>query len=447
MATSRRARRERRHGSGDHTNRRRHVLLIDTNNSVPTDRRVWLHSRALVDAGYEVTVICPQAPKTKRAEVLDGVAIHRYAAQPRSGRAAGYAHDYAVCWLRTLRLALAVDRQRPVDLVEVCNPPDIYYPIAQILQRRGARFIFDQHDLSPEIFRDRFPDGSRLVARLLLMLERRTHRAADHVLTVNDSCRDLLLSRTDTTPERLTVVRTGADLERLQPREPDSSLRHGRRFLCAYLGVMGPQDNVALVLDALDVIVHELGRDDIHIALMGDGECLPALRVRAVQLGLTDYLTFTGFADDQTVSAYLSTSDLGLQPDGSTPFTNLCTMVKTIEYMAFGVPVVSFDLAETRRSAGEAAFYVKEQTPASFAGAIVRLLDDGDARARMSQIARDRGLRQLAWSSQRPLYLGVVSSLLAQAEEEGGSANDGPAAEGEDSASTADCRLDQAAYR
>jgi glycosyltransferase involved in cell wall biosynthesis len=280
-----------------------------------------------------------------------------------------------------------------------------------------VRYIFDQHDLSPEIYRDRFPDASRRVHALLTALERWTHRAADHVITVNESCKDLLVSRTRTPAEGLTVIRTGPDLARLHLVDAVPALKRGRRFLCAYLGVMGPQDGVDLVLRSVDVIVHDLGREDIQFVLMGDGQCLSELTELAVELNVERWVDFTGWADDHTISSVLSTSDLGLQPDQHTPFTDMCTMLKTIEYLAFGLPVVAFDLTETRRTADAAAVYVAEETPSAYAAAIVTLLDDSEGLAGMSAAALRRARRDLAWDTQKDAYVDVVRNLLGPNEQ------------------------------
>jgi glycosyltransferase involved in cell wall biosynthesis len=388
------------------------VLVIDANNPVPRDRRVWLQCRALAADGIRVSVICPGPEPLARYEEIDGVQVHRYRVSRTSSRAGAYLADYVLSLLRTLRLALRIWRRDRFHMIQACNPPDTYFAVASLFRFAGVRFLFDQHDLSPEIYADRFSPASRSLLWVLTALERMSHRSADHVLTVNESCRELLLSRNPTAPERLTVVRTGPELARLRVCAPIDSLRNGRRYLCAYLGVMGPQDGVHLVLQAAHEIVHGMERDDVHFVLMGDGDEFAELQRLAADLDIEPWLTFTGFADDDTISRYLSTSDLGLQPDQLTAFTDLCSMVKTIEYMAFGLPVVTFDLKETRRSAAGAAHYVTVETPAAYAKAIVTLLDDPDLRASMSQVATERARAELSWQRQAPIYLEVVRSLI-----------------------------------
>ena len=402
--------RRQRDGSG----RRPHALMIDVNCDVPLDRRMWLQCLALAEDGVDVSVVCPALRSPVGREVIDGIEIHRYRAPADRGNAAGYLVDYPLSLARTARLVRQVWRRKPFDMIQTCNPPDIYFVLALLYRPAGVRFLFDQPDLCPEIYRDRFGSGWPGVHRMLLALERWTHRAADQVVTVNESCRQLLLQRTATPPGRLTVVRTGADLARLRPVPPDDSWRAGRRYLCAYLGVMGVQDSVDVVVRAARELVHELGRTDVQFVLMGDGEQRADLERLATELGVQPWVTFTGFADDRLISSVLSSADLGLQPDRATEFTHMCSMLKAIEYMAFALPVVSFDLAETRRTTGSAGQVVRDETPSSFAAALAELLDDPQRRARMGAIARERAHGDLSWDRNRAIYLDVARTVLAR---------------------------------
>lgn len=390
---------------------RSHILMIG-NNGTPTDRRVWLECIALRDAGFAVSVVSPGLRSEPPRDCIQGIDIYRYRLPVKTGRKLGFVVTYVLASLKTARLAWTVWRNSPFAAIQACNPPDIFFLVALLFRPLGVRFVFDQHDLCPEIYRDRFPDPSPKVLGLLLLLERWTHRAADRVITVNGSCRQLLLSRTSTAPSHLGVVRTGPDLARLRLGTPSPGLKRGRRYLCSYLGVMGPQDGVDLVLQAIDVIVHDLGRDDVQFVLMGDGDRLPSLRELARSLAIDDWVDFTGWADDQTISTVLSTSDLGLQPDRRTPFTDLCTMLKTVEYLAFGLPVVCFDLTETRRSAGPAAHYVADESAPAFAAQILVLLDDPQRRTAMSAHALQRSRTDLAWDRQRERYVDIITEVV-----------------------------------
>ena len=272
--------------------------------------------------------------------------------------------------------------------------------------------MFDHHDLSPELYKSRFPDGPKLPYKLLRALEWTTHRTADHVISTNDSYRDVAVMRSGKSASDVTVVRTGPDPERLQRGPASPELRRGRRFLAAYIGVMGPQDGVDIVVRAADVVVNQKGRDDIAFTLIGSGDCFDDLVALRDELGLAGYVEFTGRAPDELVARILSTADVGLSPDPKNPLNDVSTMNKTMEYMAFELPVIAFDLRETRVSAGDAGVYVTPNDVHDYAEEIVALMDDEPRRARLGKLGRVRVEQELAWSYQRRAYLGVYRRLI-----------------------------------
>jgi glycosyltransferase involved in cell wall biosynthesis len=392
------------------------VLIIVQNLPVPFDRRVWLECRALTAAGYEVTVVCPKGKGDPVHEVVEGVTLLKYPPYAPGGRAAGFVVEYAYSFLATARLALRARRDGRFDVVQACNPPDIFWPLARWLRRRdGSRFVFDHHDLCPELYESRFPDGRSLPHRGLLALERATFRAADQVISTNGSYARMAVERGDKAPTDVTVVRTGPDPLRLRRRDPVPELKRGRRHLVAYLGVMGPQDGVDLAVRAADHVVHTLGRTDVSFTLMGAGDCHAQLLALRDELGLQDYVELPGRVSDETLVDVLSTADLGLSPDPKNPLNDLSTMNKTLEYMAFGLPVVAFDLTETRVSAENAAVYVPDGDIPGYAASIVRLLDDPPLRRAMGEIGRARIDGAFGWPYQRATYLQVYDRLVGHA--------------------------------
>lgn len=389
------------------------VLIIVQNLPVPFDRRVWLECRTLTRAGHDVTVVCPRGSGTGRFQVVDGVTIHAYRPYAPGGGAAGYVAEYVWSFLATAWLVLRARRAGRFDVVQACNPPDIFWPLARWLRMRdGTRFVFDHHDLCPELFQSRFPDGPRLAHRGLLALERRTFHTADRVVSTNESYAAVAVSRGGKDPEHVRVVRTGPDLERLHPVEPDERLRRGRRHLVAYLGVMGPQDGVDVVIAAADLVVNRWGRDDVAFAVMGGGDCHQELVAERDRLGLQDAVDMPGRVSDEHVLEVLSTADVGLSPDPSNALNDVSTMNKTMEYMALGLPVLAFDLPETRVSAGDAARFVAREAGAEeYARALLALLDDPARREEMARAGRRRVEDELAWVHQERGYLAVVEEL------------------------------------
>lgn len=393
------------------------VLIIVQNLPVPFDRRVWLECRTLRDAGYDVTVICPRGKGTGADQVVEGVRIHGYRPYAPGGSALSYVLEYAYSFLATTVLALKARRRGRFDVVQACNPPDIFWPLARWLRLRdGSRFVFDHHDLCPELFESRFPRGSRTMLRGLLLLERATFRTADRVTSTNESYRRVAIRRGGKDPEHVSVVRTGPDPTAMRAIAPVPAERRGRSHLVAYLGVMGPQDGVDIALVAADHIVHTLRRTDVSFTFMGGGDCHAELVAERDRLGLQDHVTLPGRVPDAYVAEVLSTADVGLSPDPLNPLNDVSTMNKTMEYMAYGLPVVAFDLVETRVSAGEAAVYADPDSGArGLAEAVVGLLDEPEARALMGKLGRERVESTLAWEHQAPAYLRVFDDLTGRA--------------------------------
>lgn len=389
------------------------VLIIVENLPVPFDRRVWLESLALRGDGIDVTVICPKGPDDPAYQVIDGVAIHKYRPYQSSGNPLAFVLEYAYSFTRTAWLVAKARRRGTFRVIQACNPPDIFWPIARVLRRLdGTKSVFDHHDLCPELFESRFPQGSRLAYRGLVLLERGSLATADHVISTNDSYASVARARGGKDVADVTVVRTGPDDERLRAGAPQPDLRNGRRFLAAYIGVMGPQDGVDIILRAADHLVRHLGRHDVSFVLMGAGDCYDELVALRDELGLQEVVELPGRVPDEMVSAVLSTADVGLSPDPLNPLNDVSTMNKTMEYMAFGLPVLAFDLRETRVSAGEAARYVEPNDVVAYAQALVDMLDDADGRARMGRAARKRVEDALAWRHQERAYLQVYRRLL-----------------------------------
>jgi glycosyltransferase involved in cell wall biosynthesis len=396
------------------------ILIIVQNLPVPFDRRVWLECQALVAAGYQVAVVCPKGSGDPGYAVVDSVELYKYRPYAPGGSKAGFIVEYAYSFLATAWQTLKARRKGRFAVLQACNPPDIFWPIGRFLRRvDGTKFVFDHHDLCPELFESRFPDGPALPHRGLLALERATHRSADHVISTNDSYRDIAIRRSGRAPADVTVVRTGPDPDKLKRGPADPGLRRGRKHLAAYIGVMGPQDGVDIVVRAADVIVREMGRQDIAFTLIGSGDCFNELVALRDQLKLSGHVEFTGRAPDELVKQVMSTADMGLSPDPKNPLNDVSTMNKTMEYMSFELPVVAFDLHETRISAGSAAVYVTPNDVHEYARAIVDLADDQATREQLAKDGRTRVEDELAWEHQRRAYLGVYQQLTGRAAQAG----------------------------
>jgi len=393
---------------------KRRVLIIVQNLPVPFDRRVWLECQALTANGYQVAVVCPKGKDDPAYQVLDEVELYKYRPYAPGGSKLSFVAEYAYSFLATAWHVLKARRGGRFAVLQACNPPDIFWPIAIALRTLDrTKFVFDHHDLCPELFQSRFPDGPTLPYRGLRWLEKKTHRTADHVISTNESYREIAIKRSGKAPEDVTVVRTGPDPDKLKRRAADPAQKRDRKYLAAYIGVMGPQDGVDIVVRAADLIVREFGRDDIAFTLIGKGDCFDELVALRDQLGLAGHVEFTGRAPDELVGRILSTADVGLSPDPENPLNDLSTMNKTMEYMAFELPVVAFDLRETRVSALDAAVYATPNDVREYAKAIIGLMDDEVRRADMGKLGRVRVEEELAWPHSARAYVAVYEQLAA----------------------------------
>ena len=394
---------------------RTHVLIIVQNLPVPLDRRVWLECQALVGHGYRVSVICPKGPGDPSYQEIDGVRVHKYRPAPEARGLSGFVIEFIYSWLWTAWKSTRVWRQDHFQIIQACNPPDTYWLLARLWRSRGVKFVFDQHDLNPELFLSRFGKPKTFSKRMqfkgLLWLERMTYRTASYVISTNESYKQIALTRGKRAPEEVTVVRSGPDTRQMRPIYPDPAIRGDAGFLLVYLGIMGPQDGVGLVLEVMDELVHRRGRTEVHAALLGFGDCLDSLKRQCTDLGLDPWVTFTGRADKTKIANYLSAADVGLCPDIKTPLNDISTMNKTMEYMAYALPSVSFDLVETRVSGGSAALYVPSGDVRAFTDAVEQLLDDEDLRVEMGTQARRRVVAELDWRPQAQRYIEVFYSL------------------------------------
>ncbi|MFI6156377.1 glycosyltransferase family 4 protein [Kitasatospora sp. NPDC051170] len=389
--------------------RGRRALILVENLSVPFDRRVWQECRTLREAGWTVDVICPQGSKrdTEPEAVIDGVRIHRYPLQAATGGPASYLKEYGTALWHTARLALRVGR---VDVVHACNPPDLLFLPALLLKWRGARFVFDQHDLVPELYLSRFDRGKDALYRAVCALERFTYRAADVVIATNESYREVAQSRGGKRPEDVFVVRSAPDTSRFQPVPPEPELKRGKPHLLCYLGVMGPQDGVDYALRALAKLRDEVGRTDWHAVFVGGGDTFDAMVELSRELGLSEQVEFTGRVPDADLVRYLSSADVCLSPDPLNPLNDVSTMNKVLEYMVMGRPMVSFDLREARVSAGEAALYAPANDESRFAELIAELMDDPDRRAEMGKLGQERINGPLAWRNSQKALLDAYAA-------------------------------------
>ncbi len=391
------------------------ILIIVENLTVPLDRRVWQEARTLRDAGYTVSIICPKGrTHTKGYELLEGIHIFRHPLPYEADGAVGYAVEY--CWALAWEFALSVRAYFKVgfDVVQACNPPDLLFLIAGFWKYLfGKPFVFDHHDVNPELYEAKFGKRGRF-HKLLTKLERLTFATADVAIATNETFKDIAVRRGGMGKDRVFIVRSIPELSRFKRVEPDLSLKNGRKHLIGYVGIMGAQDAVDLLIRAMADLVHTQYRRDIQCAIVGSGTELPSLIAMTRDLGLEDYVTFTGFMSGKPLLQAFSTFDIGAIPDPKNTYNDKISMNKVFEYMSLGIPFVQFDLTEGRRIAGDAALYASGNCPVNLAHQMARILDEADLKAQLSAEGQARAKALLRWDEERSRLLAAYEMALAR---------------------------------
>jgi len=388
----------------------RRVLIIVENLPLPFDRRVWLESRTLAAAGAVVSVICPTGKGYEAPyELIDGVHIHRHPLPLEASSAGGYLREYVAALVAEARLAWKVFFGVGFDVIHACNPPDLIFLVALPFKLLGRKFIFDHHDINPELYEAKFGKKG-FFWRLLVLMERLTFLFADVSIATNQSYRRIAIERGKMKPEKVFVVRSGPDVAHIRSRPPNPALKKGRRFLVGYVGVMGDQEGIDLLLEAVDHMVHGLGRQDVQLCLVGSGPSLAALKQLCSKMGLDPYVDFAGRVPDDQMFEILSTADVCVNPDRVNAMNNFSTMNKIMEYMALEKPIVQFDVVEGRVSAQDASLYAAKNDPLDLAAKIVELLDAPERRKTMGREGRQRVLRDLSWQAQIPALISAYQA-------------------------------------
>jgi glycosyltransferase involved in cell wall biosynthesis len=389
------------------------VCIVVENLPVPLDRRVWKEACALRDAGYRVSVVCPKGKGVFTAgyEVLDGIEIYRHRFWEGS-TGFGYLLEYSTALVAEFFLTLKVFARTRFRILQACNPPDNIFLIALLLKPFGVRFIFDQHDLGPELFEAKFGKRTGPLYKLVRLAERCSFRVASTCIATNESFKDIAITRGGKGPERVFVVRNCPDLASFRRAQFPTGDKFGRSILVAYVGFMGSQDGLDLLLESIEHIVKRDNRQDTHFLLIGGGTVMSELQAMITRKKLEDYVTLTGQVSHDQVAAYLSNADLGVAPDPKNAMNDHSTMVKIFEYMAFGLPVVLFDLKEGRRLAGPAALYAVPNNPIDFANQITKLLNCKELREQLGGYGRKQIEEKLNWGVEKESLIRAYATAL-----------------------------------
>ena len=389
------------------------VCIVVENLPGPFDRRVWQESLALKEAGAEVTVICPKTKAyPQEYEELDGIKIYRHAL-PEANRSIEYIKEYLGALYHETCLLFKVFRKQGVqDVIHACNPPDlIFIAAAPFYFFTRCKFLFDHHDINPELWIAKFGKKG-LGYRAMLLVERLTYHFAKHAIVTNESYKEIAMRRGRKCEEDVTIVRSGPNISKLKVGPAKPEVKKGAKYLVGYIGVMGKQEGIDLLLQSVDYLVRKKGRTDIRFCIMGGGPALDELREMNTKMGLTDYVEFPGRVSDEYLADVLNTADVCVNPDLPSEMNDKSTMNKIMEYMAFGKPIVQFTLKEGQFSAQEASLYAKNTDTDDFAEKILWLLENPEKAAEMGRFGRERVVNELSWDFEKPKLIGAYKKLL-----------------------------------
>jgi glycosyltransferase involved in cell wall biosynthesis len=397
----------------------RSCVIVVENLPVPFDRRVWQEAQALNRAGWRVSVICPATEDfPAKFEVIDDIAVYRHSLPLEARGVAPHFLEYAAALFHEFRLLLKVHRERGFSIIQACNPPDLIFLAAAPFKLLGKRFIFDQHDVGPELFAAKFGNKGFLY-RALLFFERRSYAMADFVITANAIFKDIAVRRGGKSPEAVEVVYSVPDRKRIHRVEPEPGLRGTRKFILGYLGVIAEQDGVNHFVRAVGELVHAKRFCDFRAVVVGAGPALESVRELADALGLADFFVFTGNLSGERLLAHISAFDIGVIPDPVNEANDLMSMNKVFEYCALGIPTACYPLTETRRLLGEAGVYAPTLDPAGLADACLRLMQDEPLRVRSAAAAGRLSAETFVWENEARKFVETYERALATMSDDG----------------------------
>lgn len=389
------------------------LLIIVENLPVPLDARVWQEANTLKNAGYNVSVICPTGKGYEEKYIeIDGIEIFRYSLPHEGSGPGGYLIEYGTALLAWIKLTCKVYKKKKFDVIQACNPPDLIFIVGLLFKlTMGTKFVFDHHDINPELYIAKF-QRKDLFYKILILLERLTFKTADHSIATNQSYKNIAIGRGGLGPEDVTIVRSGPSLERMKIMPAVDSYKFGKKYMVGYVGVMGKQEGIDHLLEAARYIYYVKKRRDIQFNLIGGGTELKAMKNLRDKLKLDDFVHFTGRIADEPMLEILNTADICVNPDIYNEMNDKSTMNKVMEYMSLGKAVVQYDLTEGRFSAEKASLYAKRNDPVDFAEKILFLIDNKKIRDEMGAFGRTRVMEELQWRIEGPKYLNVFNKLL-----------------------------------
>ena len=388
----------------------KHILIIVENLAVPFDRRVWQEANTLVENGAKVSIICPKMKGyTKSKEIINGIEIYRHPLPLEAKGAFGYLLEYSIALFWEFILSVKIFLKKRFHVLHGCNPPDLIFIVALFYKLFGVKYVFDHHDINPELYIAKY-NKKGFFYKFLLLTERLTFATANYSIATNESYKKIAIRRGKMPEQKVQVVRSGPKLDRLKLGAGDNKYKKGRKFLVGYVGVIGEQEGLDILLEAAKQIIEK--RNDVQFGIIGSGTELEKIKQLANKLNLNEYVDFYGRVGDETMVNILNTADICVNPDKPTEMNNLSTMNKIMEYMALKKPIVQFDLKEGRLSAKESSLYANNNSTEDFADKIIWLLNNPHERKQMGEFGYNRVVNELSWNKESSKLINFYINIL-----------------------------------
>ncbi|WCO01651.1 glycosyltransferase family 4 protein [Psychroserpens ponticola] len=387
----------------------KHILIVIENLPAPFDRRVWQEATTLKENGAKVSIICPKMKGYEKSyELIDDIEIYRHPLREGKG-ALGYLIEYSQAIFWEFVLSWKIFFKKRFHVIHGCNPPDLIFITSLFFKPFGVKYIFDHHDINPELYISKF-EKKGFFYKLMVLFEKLTFKTAKYSIATNESYKKIAVERGNMKPENVQVVRSGPKLDRLRILEPKNELKKGKKYLIGYIGVIGEQEGLDLLLESANYILSK--RDDVHFGIVGGGTHLEEIKKMAIDMNLSEAFDFYGRVDDQTMLDVLNTADICVNPDKPTAMNDLSTMNKIMEYMALKKPIVQYTLKEGKFSAQKSSLYANNTDPIDFAEKVMLLLDNESQRNEMGEYGYNRVINELSWDFESEKLVSIYNKVF-----------------------------------
>ena len=394
--------------------KKKHVLFIVENATIPLDWRVFREAQAVNEWDYKVSIISPKGRNATRSfENINGIDIYRYPTLILFKGRFAFIFEFANAIFWQIFLAIRIFIKKPFHIIHAANPPDNIFIVALFFKLWGVSYIFDHHDLAPELYLIRFAEKKDILYKILLLHEKISCKLADAIISTNESYKRIVASRHSVDPEKIFIVRNDPIFSESLLKNKENDLGEKNKIVILYLGTINPQDGVIILVQVIHYLVNNLNRKNFICSIIGSGDSLQLVKQTVKELKLEHFFNFKGFIyEKEKVKEYLYLSDICIEPAPDNELNKHSTFIKIMEYMAAAKPIVAFDLLETKYSANNSAIFVEPGDIIGFAKAINKLIDDPQLRKRLGNSGQKKIKNELNWDKSMQNLKNIYCAFL-----------------------------------